>query len=167
MLWCLMLWWGGPKNLRAEYQYSASFPGKRAKNNFPPFFPEKGRKVDFPPGRRAEGGFYPRPLNCRTPKFNFPYLSFWFHFCMKDSCSFKQLQLQLSFMQNIAAVEKETFDPNLSVGHGLLLLWEPGAHHRIGVCTSNTPIVWCTRFRCVGHVLWETGTPGNCAMGFH
>ena len=59
-------------------------------------------------------------LNCRTPKFNFPCLSFSFHFCMKDSCSFKQLQLQLSFMQNIAAVEKETFDPNLSA------VWDMG-----------------------------------------
>ena len=39
---------------------------------------------------------------------------------MKDSCSFKQLQLQLSFMQNIAAVEKETFDPNLSA------VWDMG-----------------------------------------
>ena len=105
-------------------------------------------------------------LNCRTPKFNFPYLSFSFHACMKDSCSFKQLQLQLSFMQNIAAVEKETFDPNLSVGHGVLLLWEPGTHHRIGVCTSNTPILWCTRFRCVGLVLWELEHQGIARWAF-
>ena len=63
---------GGAKNLRAEHQFSASFPGKRAEMRrkiiVRPFSRKKGGKLIFRQGggRRAEGGFYPRPSehNC-------------------------------------------------------------------------------------------------------
>ena len=60
---------GGPKIFRAEHQFSASFPGKRAETRrkiiVRPFSRKKGGKLIFRQGggRKAEGGFYPRPFS--------------------------------------------------------------------------------------------------------
>ena len=57
-----------PNNLRAENQFSAPFPGKRAETRrkiiLRTFSRKKGGELIFRQGggRKAEGGFYPRPF---------------------------------------------------------------------------------------------------------